>query len=399
MKLLFLLCFALLFLPKVLSATNKKWSCINSEGIEVFKVEALKVFEFKNGLAKIYKNTYVNNKWITGYGFIDKTGKTVIECNLEEAKDFNAKSTWVKYKGDEFYTLIDINNHKIPTKNYKKVGYFYPQQQDLCPVFNGNAMGFINTKGQEVIACQFIGSLIFSHNLLSVAMANGSSSLYGFINKKGEKVIPLKFKQAGSSGFENGLARAQVNGSTVLIDTSGTVIFKTNKGNIQGYRDSLVMVFTNKKDRSGYGWLNLKDEFAINPIYDHAKNFTKLGFAVVTLNGKKGLINRTGQIVLPIKYQEIYADYTRNGYIVCTYPSKQPTSLANARKDYFDKDLKLYNLPSIVYLNSKKAGHLIPFKNKTQLFGYLDLNFNVVIEPTYKKAKAFSENLAWVLKQ
>ncbi|MFK8037043.1 MAG: WG repeat-containing protein [Crocinitomicaceae bacterium] len=397
MKLLFsiLLLFAICF--QVTFAANKVWTCITPQGAPVFTFEALNVFEFKNGRAKVYKNYYVNNNWIRGYGFVDATGKTIIECTLEKAKDFDATVTWVKYKDDDFYKLIDLNGNPVVTKQYKKVGQFYNLQKDICPVFDGHAMGFINTKGQEIIPCKFIGGAIFQYNLLSVALANESSSLYGFINKKGEKMIPLQYKQAGSSSFEDGLARVQLNGSTVLIDTLGNVIFKTKKGTIQGYNDGLVLVFINKTERTGYGWLNLKNEFVIEPIYDHAENFNSDGFAVVTLNKKKGLISKTGQILLDLKYQDIYANYSRDGYIMGTYPSAEPAPLSKIRKNYFNKKLEPISLPNIIYLSSKKSGKLIPFKDKNQLYGYLRQDYNVVIAPVYKKVKSFSENLAWVI--
>ena len=394
MKKIFLLaCLAVCTLGQ---SKNKEWTCINESGQAQFKIEAMRIGEFCNGLAKVYKNTYVNNTWVTGYGFVNSTGEITIPCNLKVAQDFTAPVTWVKYSGDEFFTLIDKMGNKVESKPYKKVGQFYNAQTDICPVFEGNAMGFVNRLGQEIIPCRFLGGAIFQYNLLSVCDALESNSMYGFINKAGETVIPLKFKQAGSSSFQNGLARAQLNNETVLVDTLGNVVFKTKKGTIQGYSNGLVMVFINRTERTGYGWLNLKNEFVINPIYDDAENFNANGWAVVSLNGKKGLIDKTGKIKLDLIYKDLYANYEQDGYIMVVYPSKEELPLSLAKKDYLNESLEIVSLPLVSYIYPKRNGEFLPFKSKAGLFGYLDQNYKIVIEPTFKKANAFSNGFAWV---
>jgi hypothetical protein len=116
-KIIFLL---IVLSPVFLLAKNKTWTCINEKGETVFTIEAISVSEFSNGLARVYKNTLVNNKWMTGYGFIDKTGKVVIECNLKKAQDFHGDVTWVKFKDQDFYSLIDRTGKVIPQNPTKK---------------------------------------------------------------------------------------------------------------------------------------------------------------------------------------------------------------------------------------------------------------------------------------
>lgn len=378
-----------------LSAKNKTWTCINEKGQIVFTIEAIRVYEFHSGLAKVYKNTLVNNKWITGYGFINTKGEVVIDCKLKEAKDFNGPVTWVKYEGSDYYTLIDKQGNRIPAKNYKKVGYTYDSQKDVFAVYENDKMGFINAEGKEIIPCKYIGSECFTEGLASVCKYDSDVEVYGFINKKGEAVIPLKFRQAGTSSFHNGLARAKVAGKTVLINTKGETVFKTTKGNIQGHNHGLVLLIT-KPNRKGWGWVNFKDEFVINPVYDHANNFTDEGYAIVEKNGLKGLIDTTGKLVLDFKYETIYADYTEDGYYMGVYPSNEPKSLFESEKDYFDANFNLINTSQYLYISSAENSTLLPFYDKSEKIGYLNRQFEQVIPARYTKAEAFSEGLAWV---
>ena len=385
-----------IFLSLSLIAQNKTWKCINEKGETVFTLEAKYVYDFHSGLAKVKKYTLVGNRWKLGYGYIDKTGKVVIECNFKDAKDFDADVTWVKFKNQDYFTLIDKKGNVIPTKKYKKVGSFYSTQKDICAVYENDKMGFINTSGKEIIPCKYIGSSYFSEGLASVCDYNSIKGEYGFINKQGKVVIPLKFIQSGTSSFHNGLARAQISGKTVLIDKTGKTVFKTSKGNIQGNNYGLVQVFTKPK-RSGWGWLNFKNEFVIKPIYSHAKGFNAEGYAIVEKNKLKGLIDTTGKVMIDFKYQTLYSDYKKSGFYMGVYPSDKPKSLYDSKKDYFDANFNLINTSEYKFILPAKGGKLLPFVAKNDKGGFLNRQFQVVVPAKYSRVMTFSEGLAWVL--
>jgi len=385
-----------IFLSLSLIAQNKTWTCINDKGETVFTLEAKFVSNFHSGLAKVKKYTLVGNRLKLGYGFVDKTGKVVIECNLKNAKDFDADVTWVKFKNQDYFTLIDKKGNIIPTKNYKKVGSFYPTQKDICAVYENDKMGFINAAGKEIIPCKYIGASYFSEGLASVCDYNSIKGEYGFINKQGKEVIPLKFIQSGTSSFHNGLARAQILGKTVLIDKTGKTVFKTSKGNIQGNNHGLIQVFTKPK-RSGWGWLNFKNEFVIKPIYSYAKGFDDEGYAVVEKNGLKGLIDTTGKVLIDFKYETLYADYKDMGFYMGVYPTEKPKSLYDSKKDYFDANFKLINTSVYKHILPASGGNLLPFVAKTDKIGFLNRQFKVVVPAKYSRIIPSNEGLAWAL--
>ncbi len=385
----------LVFIGLTSQAKNKTWMCINELGETVFTIEAIFVSDFHNGLAVVHKNTLVNNKWITGDGYVNTKGEIVVPCDLDKAYDFNANVAWVKREGEDFYRLIDKSGKVLPTKKYDKVGKFFDSDLKRCAVYQDGKMGFVDELGNEVIPCQYTGASYFSEGLVSVALASSVKGEYGFINRDGEVVIPLEFIQAGTSSFHNGMARATVGGKTVLIDKKGNVVFKTKNGNIQGVSYGLISVIT-KPNRGGWGWINFKDEFVVDPIYDHAINFNEDGYAVVEQDGLKGMMDTTGKMVLPMKYETIYCDISEDGYFCGVYPSKQVTSLANAEKDYFDANLNKISLENVKYLMGAKNGNRIVFANLEGKKGYMDRNYQIVIPPLFTKAKTFHEGLAWV---
>ncbi|MDG1914328.1 MAG: WG repeat-containing protein [Crocinitomix sp.] len=389
------LLFALILVGLSSQAKNKTWTCINEDGDDIFSMQAIHISDFHNGMAAVHKNTLVNNEWVTGDGYVNTKGEIVIPCNLLKAQDFKADVAWIRRDGENFYRLIDKTGKVIPTKKYKKVGTFFVSNLGRCAVYEDGKMGFIDETGKEVIPCIYTGSLSFTEGLACVALASSAKGEYGFINRDGEVVIPLKFIQAGTSSFRNGLARATVERKTVLIDKEGKVVFKTKNGNIQGVHDGLISVIT-KPNRKGWGWINFKDEFVINPTYDYAINFNEDGYGVVEKNELKGMIDTTGKVILPLKYETIYCNISKDGYFCGVYPSSEVTSLANARKDYFDADLNLIPLENVKYLMGAKNGNRIAFSNMEGKLGFMDRNYHIVIPPLFAKVKTFSEGFAWV---
>lgn len=387
----------LLFTGLSSQAKNKTWTCINEDGDDIFSIEAIYVGDFHNGLAVVYKNTLVNNQWVTGNGYVNMRGEIIIPCDLDKAQDFKADVAWIKREDEAFYCLIDKTGKVLPTKKYEKVGTFFESDLKRCAVYEDGKMGFVDEKGNEVIPCKYLGSSSssFSEGLASVALASSIKGEYGFINRDGEVVIPLKFIQSGTSSFRNGLTRATIAGKTVLIDKEGSIAFSTKNGNIQGAHNGLILVIT-KSNRTGWGWVNSQDEFVINPIYDYAINFNEDGYAVVEKNDLKGMIDSSGKVILPLKYETIYCNISKDGYFCGVYPSTGGTSLANAKKDYFDADLNIIPLENVKYLMGADKGNRIAFANASGKMGYMDRKYQIVIPPLFAKVKTFSEGLSWV---
>ena len=174
-------------------------------------------------------------------------------------------------------------------------------------------------------------------------------------------------------------------------------MFETDKGNIQGYAHGLVLVQT-KPGRKGWGWLDFNDEYQIKPEYDYATNFNEDGLAIVEKRGLKGVIDTTGKVVLPLRYETVYADLSQDGYLSGLLPGKeQGMALANVQKEYYGADLKEVSLSHVKYLISANGANLIPFCTKEGRMGYYSRAFEEIIPAQYTKATAFSEGAAWVM--
>jgi len=191
-----------------------------------------------------HRNLYPG-EWF--YGFINKSGKWIIEPKFDEAFYFNDGITTVEQNG-RLYLLdtvgnivaaFDSTNINVFWKgfaivNFDSISYFIDKQgkrisqvnfSNLQPFADGMAAveivdkwGFINTKGEIVIEPKYDDVEAFSEGVASVTMRvheKGISHdnyyiLTGFIDKKGKTVIPFeKNVRYDYRGFRRGLVQGK----------------------------------------------------------------------------------------------------------------------------------------------------------------------------------------------
>ena len=377
-------------------SADKLWRCINEDGQTLFELKAKTVSNFSDELAAVKKAEVVNNKWVYSYGFVDQKGTTVIPFKYDKikGKGFVNGRAWVRKKGDTCWTLIDKTGNELTTDCYEKVGFIFESNQGLMAVYKNDKLGFINQEGKLVVPCLYTGSTTFQDGLTCIAKYN--TALYGFMNLKGEMEIPFQFKQTGITAFRyNGLSRAGTSKGVVLINKKGETVFATSKGDIQSISHDLVRVFT-KNDRTGWGMLDMKDAWVIEPIYDKLSDFDQYGRAEAVKLGLAGLIDTTGKVLVDYQFDYMYHDIEKDGFYMGVHKTDEPKSLLNTPKVYFDKNLNPVEMNDITYIYPADGANLMSFMDNNKKMGYLNRNFEISIPAQFTKAKTFSENKAWV---
>lgn len=133
-------------------------------------------------------------------GFVDSSGKWVIEPQFDKARAFS---------------------------------------DGLAPVANGKNWGYINEKGEMVIEPQFRDAEVFSDGLAPVKNKD-----WGFIDTSGKLVIPMEYDitaglafLAGKNekGFINGFARVKTKKGWGFLDTTGKLLGDTWFENVEPF--------------------------------------------------------------------------------------------------------------------------------------------------------------------
>ena len=175
-------------------------------------------------------------------------------------------------------------------KQYNELRSF---SEGLAAVKKNDKWGYINTKGDLVIPCEYDGyPREFSEGLAPVDK-NGK---WGFINTKGEIVIPFEYDSADS--FSEGLAAVKKNDKWGFINTKGDLVTPCEYDYTGKFSEGLAGVVKNYK----YGFINTKGDLVIPCEYDGYPLEFSEGLAPAGKNGKDGFINTNGEIVIPFEY-------------------------------------------------------------------------------------------------
>lgn len=184
---------------------------------------------FKNGLAKVSTDTY-------HYGFIDTTGKCVIECNFHEIRDFY--------------------ENLAPAKIYTDDKYLW---------------GYITKTGEWFIPPIYSNADVF---MCGRAVVKTTDNLFGAIDKKGQMVITPKYHTAKELFINHfnycpGTYKPLVYG--ILIETQSAFAIKFMKRGPDEItkRERFIWGFytMNKSEAWVFNKLSIRDTEIPNKIY------------------------------------------------------------------------------------------------------------------------------------
>ncbi|MEO0074853.1 MAG: WG repeat-containing protein [candidate division WOR-3 bacterium] len=296
---------------------------------------------FNNGLAFVGKK--IKGDTIK-YGFIDQTGKLVIDCIYDDVYSFQNGLARVMKNGK--WGIINTNNKWVVKPEYDFIGAF---SESLANFRKDDNYGYLDMNGNIVIKPQFSKAQYFSEGLARVKTKGAQG--YSYIDKKGNIVFSLPSNVEDASAFSNGLARIRIGRRYGYIDKTGKIVIPVQfqlarefqdglaqVGDIKGdttkdYDNPFTVIFTNTIfdttvikygliDKNGnyvvakkyeligafvddialvklnyrYGFIRRDGSYLVEPIFEYAESF-KNGLAKVELNGKEAYIDKTGRVV------------------------------------------------------------------------------------------------------
>jgi len=214
------------------------------------------------------------------------------------------------------YGFMDRSGKTIITPQFDRAGTF---SEGLASVRAGTKWGYINTKGAVVITPQFDDAMTFRYGRAAVKLCCGSfwsrnaGDRFGFIDKDGKFISTPDFTWV-ASGFSGDLAPAvTAGGVTAFVDHSGKILLpgKYERLGAYGFTAGLAPVATGGK----WGYIDATGKWVINPQFEGAKNFA-FGIAPVIVGGRTGYIDENGKFVVNPQYDsgdEFYDGYARFG--------------------------------------------------------------------------------------
>ncbi|AFW96838.1 serine/threonine protein kinase [Anabaena sp. 90] len=220
------------------------------------------------------------------YGYIDQTGRVVIQPQFDSARDFSKGMAVIRI--GKKYGYIDKKGELLIPLQFDYASDF---SEGLARVKIDNKYGYISKSGQLVIPPQFDYASDFSEGLASVEIDNK----YGYISKRGSLVILPQFDNPGD--FSEGMAGVEINEKYGYIGKSGQLVILPKFDFTWNFYEGLAWVNIDNK----YGYISKSGQLIIPPQFDYAGNFSE-GMALVKIDNKYGYICKIGQFVIPPKF-------------------------------------------------------------------------------------------------
>ncbi len=196
---------------------NGMWSLMDGDGnVLQVTLDCSKVSGFSDGLAAA---SIGKKKW----GFIDASGKWVIEPKYSHAFDFSEGLAHVMSGGASLY--IDKQGKDVFGKTFMVADNF--SEGVALVVVGEKSRAYIDKSGKFILGpANFTGDA-FSEGLAAVRMFDlrGKAAQTGYINKRGEFVIELKGAVV-LERFQGGLARVVTKSASGYIDQAGDRVIK-----------------------------------------------------------------------------------------------------------------------------------------------------------------------------
>ena len=291
--------------------------------------EVYTTFEFSEGLAVAGKRVpNTNGRW----GFIDETGKYVIEAKFVMVRTFS--------EGLAAAVFQDTKNE------YRTVGYIDQSGRVVIPPqFSGEGgvgvrgfseglaavkvytdrdkWGYIDKSGKFVIEPQFVAAGPFSQGRAMVGIAEpawSSDYKWGFMDKEGRWIAKPQYQSADE--FSEGLAPVMLNNKVGFIDLQGQIAIKPQfdpdgaspcvqfgRVSASHFSEGLAAVqLENNEWGKEWGFIDRRGSWVIKPAFACAAPFSE-GLALVGIREGEGAwrfgyVDKTGAFVIKPQFSD-----------------------------------------------------------------------------------------------
>jgi len=291
-------------IPLAVTEIDNVFGCIDTKGSEAVPFVYSNMRQFSKG----YSCVCINDKW----GCIDRKGRIVIPCLYDESFYFRDEGIAVVIKNGEG-VVINKNNHV-----FRDIKGFYKNWEDdynnyltyfsegYGKVFNGKKYGFVNLEGDLVISYAYDAVGAFVNNFAK-AQRDG---YWGFIDTKGQPITNFKYIEVDDFKYDHAVVKEQRYNEKGEYSLEG-VIDKNGKEIIPCLFSSVYLqphhiVVENK---GKYGAFDYSGKQIAQCVYD--KLLYPLDdnsiFIKAKYDNKLGLIDATGEIILPYEFEEIFS--------------------------------------------------------------------------------------------
>ena len=281
-------------------------------------------------------------------GLIDRKGKEVLAPvyrNIRFGPEGQVlASSDTNNSARQLDMLFDLQGHRLLPAPMDSLGFFHGGLAAFATWGSGErAQGFVDRHGRVAIPANYNAVGDFAGNGLAGVWIKHE---WGFIDRRGQLVIPAKydfvepeldnpparygnpFNIGFESGFGDGsLVRAQASDGWQLIDAMGHVLGQGGWARMGEFGQAgLATVSTGRRFGEGKtGLIDRRGSVVLQPTYESIGKFSN-GYAPVQQGGKWGYIDTRGTLTVPLQFASFSdAGFNKHGIAkVLLHPGRDP---------------------------------------------------------------------------
>ena len=340
---------------------------------------------FKNGLTPFRLTS--NDKM----GYVDNTGKFIIEPKFKTAHDF-APNGLAAVEENGKWGYIDVSGNYVIKPTFGSAQPF--DENNTAQVFLDGYWGVIDNKGNWIIPNEFTSVGNFNEDGIAVmckeiANDNGEEIfLHGFIDRQGKEIVAPQFDEA--SDFVNGFSIVESGYRCGVVDSKGNLILETKFQDISDFGKN-GLAYAELPDEAGTGYIDKSGKFVFTLDAKTTYSgypFNDNGVAVIYVSGMGKLINEKGEFISQTSFNEITEFFGENG--LTAVRTNDTNGYINAKGEFVITGDFTYNNFVNGYARIKKD----------KKWGYIDAEGKAIIEPQFYKATDFgADGFAIVAKE
>jgi hypothetical protein len=278
----------------------------------------------KNTFDHINTNRYTNNAIVSkkrAWGLINSSGEMLVEASHDSAfADYIHDDNFYFHFFKNKTVKIFFNNEFSPISRICK----FPSDTSVAIFSHKYKSGLVNKDGKIVLDLAYKivpagNSFVYYDSRNGYGLADHTGKIiiaqgtYDYIGDFG-----YSYGSIGESQSDFGFVKGK-NGKIGIIDYKGNLIIDTIFNALTPYhpelkyswgsKDSLmphpVDEYSIARYSGKYGLIESGRNFIVAPQFSTISEFNKELIAIVSIDGKFGLINRKGEIILPLEYEEV----------------------------------------------------------------------------------------------
>lgn len=212
-----------------------------------------------------------------------------------EAAPAPARATPAADRGSTTYGYINGMGMEEIKPSFKSANKF---ANGRAAVQTRDGWGYINTKGEFVTDTKYAWCIIFHEGL---GVVKDKNNKWGVVDLTGREVVPCQYDDISESFYHDGTLGVVKDGHGLLIDGYGRDLGLVKDPAVQEVTPLNGGVAMFKKDGK-WGVLNAKGDVVLPPTYDAQKGGFRNGCALVSRGKLMGFIDATGREIVPCTF-------------------------------------------------------------------------------------------------